>query len=66
MSREDAYQLVQENAHKAWNTENGDFRGNIFQDDRVTAILSPEEIDSCFDPNHHLENLNAIYTRLDI
>jgi adenylosuccinate lyase len=66
ISREEAYTIVQENAHTAWNTESGNFRVNITSDDRVTAVLSLAEIDSCFDPSHHLKHLDTIYQRLDI
>ncbi len=66
MSREDAYRVVQECAHIAWNQENGDFRQLITQDETVTQTLSPEEIAACFDPNHHLKNLDEIYQRLGI
>ncbi|MGL5834785.1 MAG: adenylosuccinate lyase, partial [Waterburya sp.] len=66
MNREDAYRVVQECAHTAWNQENGDFRQLITQDETVTQILSTEEIAACFDPNHHLKNLDEIYQRLGI
>lgn len=66
ISREEAYKIVQENAHRAWNTENGNFREFIGRDERVTAILSPEEIEDCFDPTVHLKHLDTIYQRLDI
>lgn len=66
VSREDAYAIVQSCAHTAWNTEDGDFRGLITQDERVKQHLSPEEIEACFDPNHHLRNLDRVYQRLCI
>lgn len=66
VSREEAYAIVQSCAHTAWNTENGDFRGLITQDERVKQHLSAEEIDACFDPNHHLRNLDEVYQRLCI
>ena len=66
ISRESAYKIVQENAHRAWNTDNGNFKAFISQDERVTGILSPDEIESCFDPQQHLNHLNSIYQRLDI
>jgi adenylosuccinate lyase len=50
MGREEAYQIVQSLAHTAWNTEGGDFRALVSADERVQAQLSPEEIESCFDP----------------
>ena len=66
LAREDAYAIVQANAHTAWNTEDGDFRQLTTHDEKVRAHLSPEEIDDCFDPNHHLRNLDEIYQRLCI
>ncbi|MGL5075581.1 MAG: adenylosuccinate lyase [Waterburya sp.] len=66
MNREDAYRVVQECAHTAWNQQNGDFRQLITQDETVTQTLSTEEIAACFDPNHHLKNLDEIYQRLGI
>ncbi len=66
MQREEAYRLVQGCAHTAWNKEDGDFRKSISEDETVTKILSPEEIEACFDPNHHLQHLDEIYQRLCI
>lgn len=66
MSREEAYAIVQANAHQAWNQADGDFRQNLSQDPRVTAHLSPEELAACFNPQHHLQNLEQIYQRLGI
>jgi adenylosuccinate lyase len=66
MSREDAYQLVQSLAHQAWNREGGDFRALVERDATVQKYLSPEAITACFDPEAHLQNLDAIYQRLNI
>jgi adenylosuccinate lyase len=66
MNREDAYRVVQGCAHQAWNQPNGDFQQLIRQDPTVTQQLSPEEISACFDPQHHLKHLDAIYQRLGI
>ncbi len=66
MTREDAYQVVQGCAMTAWNTTDGDFRKLINQDSTVTKMLSQSEIDACFDPQHHLKNLDTIYQRLGI
>ena len=66
MNREDAYQVVQGCAMSAWNKTDGDFRQLISQDETVTKTLSEAEIDACFDPNHHLKNLDEIYQRLGI
>jgi adenylosuccinate lyase len=66
MVREDAYRIVQESAHQAWNTNGGDFKGLISQNPAVTAVLTAEDIESCFDPNYPLRNLETIYQRLGI
>ena len=66
MSREDAYAVVQGNAHQVWNQEGGDFRSMISQDEKVQQFLSSEEIAECFNPQHHLQNLTVIYQRLGI
>ncbi|WP_088240134.1 adenylosuccinate lyase [Calothrix rhizosoleniae] len=66
MRREEAYALVQENAHKAWNQPDGNFRELISQDSRVSDKLSAAEIVACFDPQHHLQYLEQVYQRLNI
>ncbi|MGK7932555.1 MAG: adenylosuccinate lyase [Microcystaceae cyanobacterium] len=66
MSREAAYRVVQGCAHQAWNKLDGNFRALIEQDPQVMQHLSPDEIEACFDPKQHLNNLEVIYQRLDI
>jgi adenylosuccinate lyase len=66
MTREEAYAIVQSSAHTAWNKPDGNFHDLIIQDPRVTQKLSPAEIEACFDPQHHLSHLEAIYQRLGI
>lgn len=66
INREQAYKIVQENAHTAWNQKDGNFHDLICKDTRVTDKLSSPEIESCFDPQHHLQHLNQIYQRLGI
>ncbi len=66
LRREEAYAIVQSCAHQAWNKPEGNFRDLISKDERVTKVLSPEEIEACFDPQHHLKHLNEVYQRLSI
>jgi adenylosuccinate lyase len=66
MGREEAYKLVQESAHTAWNKPEGNFHDLISQDPRVTERLSPQEIEACFNPKHHLQHLEQVYQRLGI
>ena len=66
MSREEAYRVVQRNAHTAWNTAGGDFRANLETDDDVTSRLSAAELADCFSTALHQENLGVIWERLGI
>ncbi len=66
VSREDAYRIVQSCAHEAWNKPEGNFHNLIAKDPEVTSKLTPEEIEACFDPQHHLKHLDEIYQRLGI
>lgn len=66
MTREEAYQVVQSCAHQAWNQADGNFYELICQNPTVQKTLSSAEIESCFDPKHHLQNLDEIYQRLGI
>ncbi|MBX9573236.1 MAG: adenylosuccinate lyase [Candidatus Obscuribacterales bacterium] len=66
LSREDAYKLVQGNAMNAWNRDGGDFKANLLSDNEVTAVLSPHEIETCFDPEHYLRNVARVFERLGI
>jgi adenylosuccinate lyase len=66
MSREEAYRIVQSCAHEAWNQPEGNFHDLIAQDAAVTSQLTPDEIEQCFDPQHHLKHLDEVYQRLGI
>ncbi|MGM7703527.1 adenylosuccinate lyase [Pseudalkalibacillus sp. Hm43] len=65
MNREEAYDLVQPKAMEAW--EKGiQFRELIEGEKRVTDMLSPEEIDDCFDYNYHLKEVDNIFKRVGL
>ncbi len=66
MKREEAYKIVQESAHTAWNKPEGNFHDLINKEPRVTEKLSPAEIAECFDPQQHLKHLEEVYQRLGI
>ncbi|MEL6552197.1 MAG: adenylosuccinate lyase [Cyanobacteria bacterium J06621_11] len=66
ISREDAYRIVQSNAHEAWNTPGGNFQKLIESDPQVQEKLTTEEITGCFNPDYQLRNLDKVYQRLDI
>jgi len=66
MLREEAYRIVQANAHQAWNNPVGDFKANLFKDSRIAEKLSASEIESCFNPEYYLRNIDEIYKRMGI
>ena len=66
MSREEAYRIVQRNAHTAWNSDGGDFRANLEADADVTSRLSETELAECFSTQLHQANLGVIWERLGI
>lgn len=66
LSREDAYSLVQKNALDAFNKKDGNFKQNLLSDNNVTAHLSRQEIENCFDSEYYLRNINEIYERFCI
>lgn len=65
-SREDAYKIVQKNAHKAWNCPNGDFKANLLSDSDVIQKLNEQEIENCFDTKYYLSNTDEIYNRFEV
>ena len=66
LTREKAYSLVQKNAHQAWNTENGNFKQNIERDQEIMALVKENDLEECFNPSSHLNNLNVIWEKLSI
>ncbi|MFL0732495.1 MAG: adenylosuccinate lyase [Prochlorococcus sp.] len=66
MSREDAYKVVQRNAHSAWNSEGGNFRANLEADPEVTNRLDPSVLAECFSTELHQANLHVIWQRLGL
>ncbi|ABV51346.1 Adenylosuccinate lyase [Prochlorococcus marinus str. MIT 9215] len=66
VSREKAYSLVQKNAHQAWNTENGNFKKNIERDNEIMDLIDQSDLEECFNPSIHLNNLSVIWEKLGI
>ena len=64
-TREAAYAMVQRNAMRAWETGE-EFRALLLADADVRAILSPAEIESCFDLGYHLRHVDAIFQRVGL
>ena len=67
-SREEAYEMVQMNAMKVWETSESE-RKNVFKillqnDDKVKTFLNDNEIDKLFNLDQHFMHINTIYKRV--
>jgi adenylosuccinate lyase len=62
-TRENAYQLVQNQAMKVWNGKN-DFKDLILNDKKIRKYLSKEKIEEIFDVHYHLKYISAIFNRV--
>lgn len=65
MAREAAYDTVQPCAMEAWETQTS-FRKVVEANDTITSQLTKEELDDCFDYNHHLQQVDMIFNRLEL
>ena len=62
-SREDSYRLVQRNGMKTWD-EGGKLVEHLKADEGVTALLSDEQIEACFDEGYHFKHVDTIFQRV--
>lgn len=62
LTREDSYKLVQKKALDAFEN-NGNFKTNLLGDDEIKKYLSNAEIESCFNAQYYLKNIEEIYKR---
>ena len=65
LTRENAYKLVQKNAMKVWEDKK-DFKELLKLDSEILNLISENEIDSLFDLDKILININKIFKRLDL
>jgi adenylosuccinate lyase len=64
MTREEAYRVVQEKAMKVWQDEALNFKDLLLQDERITSLLPPSELDALFDVNKYLQHVDYIFERV--
>ena len=64
-SREEAYDMIQEKAMKAYN-ERIDFKELLYNDGKIMNILTKEKMDDCFSLDYYLKNVNIIFKRCDV
>jgi adenylosuccinate lyase len=62
-SREESYRLVQRNGMKTWD-EGGMLVDHLKADADVTARLSSDQIEACFDDAYHLKHVDTIFDRV--
>ncbi|WP_379970890.1 adenylosuccinate lyase [Ectobacillus sp. sgz5001026] len=65
MVREAAYDTVQPKAMEAWDKQ-VQFKELVEADETITSKLSQEEIDECFNYEHHLRHVDTIFKRLGL
>jgi adenylosuccinate lyase len=65
LSRQEAYEIVQEKAMKAWQ-KGVSFHGLLKADKRITARLTKLELSSLFDYNYYLKYVDEIFKRLQL
>jgi adenylosuccinate lyase len=65
MKRESAYDLVQRYAMQSW-SEKRPFKDILASGEGITAVLTPEGLEECFDPSYHLKRVDEILARLGI
>ncbi|WP_086312850.1 adenylosuccinate lyase [Enterococcus sp. 7F3_DIV0205] len=65
MAREAAYDIVQPKTAYAWDHQTA-FRPLLEADEKITSILSKEELDDAFDYNYHLKNVDIIFERVGL
>ncbi|MBC7247685.1 MAG: adenylosuccinate lyase [Actinobacteria bacterium] len=64
LTREEAYALVQRNAMESW-ASGRELLSLLLEDAEVTARLSREELEACFDLQVHLRNVDRVFERLE-
>jgi adenylosuccinate lyase len=65
LSRQKAYELVQNNALLAWEKKT-DFQVLLLRDREIRKYLEEKELKVLFDPNYYLRNIDVVFTRLGL
>ncbi|GEK33731.1 adenylosuccinate lyase [Kurthia sibirica] len=65
LAREEAYDTVQPLTAQSWD-EQIQFRPLVDASEKITNLLTKEELDDCFDYNYHLQNVEMIFERLGL
>ena len=63
VSREEAYEIVQQNAMRTWHGKNSFFT-ELKKDNKLRSILSLKSLEKIFTENRFLEHVDAIFSRV--
>jgi len=63
--RAKAYDLVQKLAMKSWKDEL-DFKELVLKDNNINKYLNAKEIESCFELDYYLRNINKIFKKIGL
>ncbi|MFZ7113180.1 MAG: adenylosuccinate lyase [Desulfatiglandales bacterium] len=63
MKRQEAYEMVQRNAMKVWETGK-EFKSLLLEDQDLCRHLTEEDIDEIFSLEYHLKHIEEIFTRV--
>jgi adenylosuccinate lyase len=63
ISREDAYQIVQRNAMKAWEKK-GYFKDLLQKDPELEKVMAKGDLEDAFSPDYHLKYVDTIFRRV--
>jgi adenylosuccinate lyase len=63
LERQEAYELVQRNALKVWDTGR-DFQSLLLEDEEIRKHLSKTDIEEIFSLNYHLKHVEEIFHRV--
>lgn len=64
LTREDAYRLVQRNALDAFDND-GNFKENLLNDSEISKYLTKAEIETCFNFDDYLKNVDVIFNKFN-
>ena len=65
LSREEAYDMVQPIAMRAW-TEGLDYRDLLQESDKVMSLLTEEDLADCFTLDYYFKNVDFIFSRVGL
>ena len=63
IGKEKAYQVIQSNAMKAWNTDKS-FKELLKKDKRLAKVITEKELDECFDLKYYMKFVDQIFKRV--